>query len=36
MCRIGPYSSFHRMVRLGMYPRDWISRTHGDGGFGER
>jgi len=32
-----PYSSFHRMVRLGLYPADWT----GDGGdeedgFGER
>ncbi|WFU30441.1 transposase [Bradyrhizobium brasilense] len=32
-----PYSSFHRMVRLGVYPEDWAGdgeRT--DGTFGER
>ena len=32
-----PYSSFHRMVRLGVYPEDWagdVSRM--DGAFGER
>jgi putative transposase len=32
-----PYSSFHRMVRLGMYPVDWAgSAADPDGGFGER
>jgi putative transposase len=32
-----PYSSFHRMVRLGMCPRDWASDARDDnGGFGER
>ncbi|HEY2615767.1 MAG TPA: hypothetical protein VGI78_00365 [Acetobacteraceae bacterium] len=30
-----PYSSFHRMVRLGVYPKDW-GRDMGDGAeFGE-
>jgi hypothetical protein len=30
-----PYSSFHRMVRLGVYPKDW-ARDVGDGAeFGE-
>jgi REP-associated tyrosine transposase len=32
-----PYSSFHRMVKLGVYPEDWagdISQASGD--FGER
>jgi putative transposase len=32
-----PYSSFHRMVRRGVYPRDWASDARDDnGGFGER
>jgi putative transposase len=32
-----PYSSFHRMVRLGLYPEDWAGdRADGDRGFGER
>ena len=33
-----PYSSFHRMVRLGIYPPDWAGNaTEADGGrFGER
>ena len=32
-----PYSSFHRMVRLGMYPANWaIKSTNTDGDFGER
>jgi putative transposase len=32
-----PYSSFHRMVRLGVYPQDWAGDAAGDGGaFGER
>jgi putative transposase len=32
-----PYSSFHRMVKLGVYPEDWagdVARLGGD--FGER
>jgi hypothetical protein len=32
-----PYSSFHRMVKLGIYPEDWagdVSDHSGD--FGER
>ncbi len=34
-----PYSSFHRLVRRGMYPLDWAGggdATDGGGGFGER
>jgi putative transposase len=32
-----PYSSFHRMVRLGVYPIDWGGHIDGeDAGFGER
>lgn len=32
-----PYSSFHRMVRLGVYPADWGGDRCDDGeGFGER
>jgi REP-associated tyrosine transposase len=32
-----PYSSFHRLVRLGVYPEDWAGDAKGDGsGFGER
>ena len=32
-----PYSSFHRMVRLGVYPRDWAGDATREGaGFGER
>jgi len=32
-----PYSSFHRMVRLGIYPRDWAGDVRDTpGGFGER
>lgn len=32
-----PYSSFHRMVRLGVYPEDWAGDAEDDGGaFGER
>jgi hypothetical protein len=32
-----PYSSFHRMVRLGVYPEDWAGDVReGDIGFGER
>ena len=37
--RVGdwPYSSFHRMVRLGIYPADWAGdATNDDGMFGER
>jgi putative transposase len=32
-----PYSSFHRMVRLGIYPRDWANPIEKEEtGFGER
>ncbi len=32
-----PYSSFHRMVKLGVYPEDWAGDvTELDGSFGER
>ena len=32
-----PYSSFHRMVRLGVYPEGWASDADGGiRGFGER
>src|SRR5262249_41495380 len=32
-----PYSSFHRMVRLGIYPQDWAGDVRDvPGGFGER
>ena len=34
-----PLSSFHRMVKLGVYPEDWAGVVHepeNDGGFGER
>ena len=33
-----PFSSFHRMVRLGWYPAEWAGRLGAgpDGGFGER
>ena len=32
-----PFSSFHRMVRLGVYPTDWASDGRGaESGFGER
>jgi putative transposase len=34
-----PYSSFHRLVRLGVYPRDWAgdaNEINVAGGFGER
>lgn len=32
-----PFSSFHRMVRLGIYPQDWAGGpTEAEGGFGER
>src|SRR5262249_62384828 len=32
-----PYSSFHRMVRLGIYPADWGGDSADDRGcFGER
>ena len=32
-----PWSSFHRMVRLGSYPADWGGGVEDDGGgFGER
>ena len=32
-----PYSSFHRMVKLGVYPEDWAGdAAHLEGNFGER
>jgi putative transposase len=32
-----PYSSFHRMVKLGIYPENWAGDVSGlDGEFGER
>ena len=32
-----PYSSFHRMVKLGVYPEDWAGDVRDqDGDFGER
>ena len=32
-----PYSSFHRMVKLGIYPEDWAGDVaDADGEFGER
>lgn len=32
-----PYSSFHSMVKLGIYPEDWAGNVSNDGGnFGER
>ncbi|HWL30989.1 MAG TPA: transposase [Xanthobacteraceae bacterium] len=32
-----PHSSFHRMVRLGVYPADWAGDAQsGEDGFGER
>ena len=32
-----PYSSFHRMVKLGVYPNDWGGdAADPEGGFGER
>jgi putative transposase len=32
-----PYSTFHRMVRLGIYPKDWAGDSSEiGGGFGER
>jgi putative transposase len=32
-----PYSSFHRMVKLGVYPEDWAGDASSHGGtFGER
>jgi putative transposase len=32
-----PYSSFHRMVKLGVYPEDWAGDASSrDGDFGER
>jgi putative transposase len=35
--RYWPYSSFHRMVRLGVYPEDWAGDHAADGAqFGER
>ncbi len=35
--RDSPYSSFHRMVKLGVYPEDWAGdASNQDGDFGER
>ena len=32
-----PYSTFHRMVKLGVYPQDWGEDMRDDeGSFGER
>jgi putative transposase len=31
-----PFSSFHRMVRLGIYPVDWAGDIADERGFGER
>jgi putative transposase len=32
-----PYSSFHRMVKLGIYPEDWAGdAAELSGDFGER
>jgi putative transposase len=32
-----PFSSFHRMVHLGIYPEDWAGvPDHGEAGYGER
>ena len=32
-----PFSTFHRMVRAGLYPPDWAGDSRDDGGrFGER
>jgi putative transposase len=32
-----PYSSFHRLVKLGICPEDWAGDVSNDGGnFGER
>lgn len=32
-----PFSSFHRMVRLGIYPEDWAGDvSSAEPGFGER
>ncbi len=31
-----PYSSFHRLVRAGVYPVDWGGDAGADGAFGER
>jgi putative transposase len=32
-----PYSSFHRWVRLGAYPEDWVGDLRAEAGlFGER
>jgi len=30
-----PYSSFHRMVKLGVYPEDWAGDVSNDGGISE-
>jgi hypothetical protein len=37
--RVGdwPYSSFHRMLKIGIYPEDWAGDVSNNGGdFGER
>ena len=35
--RDSPYSSFHRMVKLGVYPLDWAGDVaSNDAGFGEK
>jgi putative transposase len=36
--RVGewPNSTFHRYVRMGLYPENWASDVDGIGGFGER
>jgi putative transposase len=32
-----PYSTFHQMVKLGIYPEDWAGDSKGaESGFGER
>ena len=31
-----PYSSFHRDVRAGIFPRDWAGDSEASGEFGER
>ncbi|MAK92472.1 MAG: transposase [Oleibacter sp.] len=30
-----PFSSFHRYVRQGLYPRDWAGKVEFEGNFGE-
>jgi putative transposase len=31
-----PYSSFHRMLKIGIYPEDWAGDSNDSGDFGER